>query len=328
MSDRILILGDERPGTLSQSIALAEELKMPYKIIDLKYSKLAKIPNFFLSESLLRLDKKSRQSIKNIKDFPKIIISAGRKSATIASHLKFKSQGKSKIIQIMNPNMNFLKFDAIILPYHDGIFSQKNQNVINVIGALTKIDQQEILQEKEKFANLFTTTRNYKIALMLGGSSKKTKFSTQNAINLGKIVSKIAKNMNAKLFVLNSRRSGFELTHSLSSNLDCDHQVFDWKKLQGQNPYLASLAIADFFIISGDSVSMISQCCATGKPVYIFDEDEISSNKHRKFHQNLLKKNYVKKLDLRSTILENFQPQKLDETKRIAQIVKEKFLVD
>lgn len=325
MSDKILILGDERPGTVSQSIALAAELKIPYEIVDLKYNKLAKIPNIFFSESLMRLEKNSRQIIQKISDFPTLIISAGRKSATIASHLKLKSKGKSKIIQIMNPNMNFLKFDAIILPYHDGIFSQNHPNIINTIGSITKVNEEKILQEKEKFAALFQTNRDYKIVLMLGGGSKKTKFTTQNAINLGKIVSVIAKNMNAKLFVLNSRRSGAELTQSLVSNLDCDHEIFDWEKLQGKNPYLASLAIADFFIITGDSVSMISECCCTGKPVYIFDEAEISSTKHRKFHQNLLKENYIKKLDLRTKILENFHPKKLEETKRIAEIIKNRF---
>jgi len=322
MLDKILILGDERPGTVSQSIALAEELKMPYEIVDLKYSKLAKIPNIFFSKSLMRLDKNSRQIVEKIKDFPKFIISAGRKSATIANYLKSRSQGKSKIIQIMNPNMDLRKFDAVILPYHDGIFCEKLPNIINTIGAITKVNEEKILQEKGRFAALFETNRSCKIVLMLGGSSKKTNFSEENAINLGKIVSQIAKNMNAKLFVLNSRRSGAKITQNLLSNLDCDHEIFDWEKLQGQNPYLASLAIADFFIITGDSVSMISECCSTGKPVYIFDEGEISSKKHRKFHQNLLKENYVKKLDLRILALENFHPKKLQETKRVAQIIK------
>lgn len=322
MSDKILILGDERPGTVSQSIALAQELEIPYEIVDLKYNKLAKIPNIFFSQSLMRLDKKSRQLVEKIQDFPKLIISAGRKSATIANYLKSKSQGQSKIIQIMNPNMDLRKFDSVILPYHDGIFCDKLPNIINIIGAITKIDEEKILQEKEKFAAWFETNRSCKIALMLGGSSKKTNFTPQDAINLGKIVSQIVKNMNAKLFVLNSPRSGASLTQNLLSNLDCDHEIFDWEKLQGQNPYLASLAIADFFIITGDSVSMISQCCSTGKPVYIFDEAEISSKKHRKFHQNLLKENYIKKLDLRTKILENFHPKKLEETKRVAEIIK------
>jgi mitochondrial fission protein ELM1 len=330
MSNQILILGDNRVGTLKQSIALAEELKMPYQIINLEYNKLAKIPNFFFSESLIRLKKSSKKQIMEITDFPEIIISAGRKSATCALYLKEKSKNQSKVIQIMNPNINLKKFDLIILPKHDKILSQNHPNIINTIGALTKIDEEVISKEQKKFATWFDCNRQYRIVLMLGGSSNKTKFSEKSAINLGKITSKIVKNMNAKLFILNSPRSGEKISEALKSTLDCDHKFFNWNELskKGQNPYLASLAFADFFIITGDSVSMISECCATGKPVYIFDEAEISAKKHRLFHKDLFKNHYAKRLDYRAVELDNFIPRKLKEISRISKIIKERFLVD
>lgn len=330
MSNKILILGDKRIGTIKQSIALAQELAMPYEIIDLEYNKLAKIPNFFFSESLIRLKKLPKKQIEAIKDFPEIIISAGRKSATCALYLKEKSNKQSKVIQIMNPNINLKKFDLIILPKHDKILSHNHPNIINTIGALTKIDEKTITQEQKKFENWFDCNRQYRIVLMLGGSSNKTNFSENSAIHLAKITSKIVKNMNAKLFILNSPRSGKKISDALKSTLDCDHVFFDWNELskKGENPYLAALAMGNFFIITGDSVSMISECCSTGKPVYIFDEAEISSKKHRLFHKDLINNNYAKRLDMRTIELENFIPRKLQELQRISKIVKERFLVD
>jgi mitochondrial fission protein ELM1 len=73
---------------------------------------------------------------------------------------------------------------------------------------------------------------------------------------------------------------------------------------------------------------MISECCSTGKPVYVFDEQSISTPKHRRFHQDLFAQNYAKKLTDNSEILENFSPQKLQETKRVASFICDKFLVD
>jgi hypothetical protein len=111
----------------------------------------------------------------------------------------------------------------------------------------------------------------------------------------------------------------------VKSSLDCDFKFFDWKEVRENNPYLAILGYADFFIITGDSVSMISECCSTGKPVYIFDEKEISSPKHRRFHNTLFEKNYAKDLAKTSKKLENFSPEKLQETKRVASLIKKFF---
>lgn len=325
MSDEILILGDERIGTISQSIGLARALKLKYKIIDLKYNKLSILPNFIFSESPIRLQKNSKIELDKITNFPKLIISAGRKSSTAALYLKKKSQGKSKVIQIMNPNFNLEKFDLVILPKHDKIDEKKFPNAVTTIGALTMVDEERILEEKEKFSSWFESGKKNKITLMLGGPSKKTKFTKDSAIHLAKICSNITNNMNAKLFILNSRRTGDELTATFQSHLKCDFKLFDWKKLDGENPYLASLAISDYFIVTGDSVSMISECCSTGKPIYIFDEAEISTEKHRRFHKNLFAENYARNLDDNISNLENFSTKKLQETKKMASLISLKF---
>ena len=256
---------------------------------------------------------------------PKIIISAGRRTAPIALALKKLSLNQTKIIQIMNPNLNFKKFDFVILPKHDGFDEKKYPNLITTIGALNKVDQEIIEIEKEKFSQEFANLSKIKIALMLGGSSNKSEFDRKSAKKLAKICSKIAKNMNAILIILNSRRTGDEITDIVKSSLDCDFKFFNWKDCAQNNPYLAILGFSDFFIVTGDSVSMICECCFTEKPVYIFDEKNISTKKHRIFHQNLIAKNYAKKLKANSENLEIFYPQKLEETKRVAKLINDKF---
>lgn len=326
IKDEIWILSDNRPGTASQAIGLASEIGLEYKIINLAYSRLAYLPNFFLSYSLLRLSQKTKKDFQNFDYLPKLIISAGRRAAPIALYLKKKSANQSKIIQIMNPDLNLKKFDFVILPKHDRIKS--SPNIIPTIGSLTKVNSKNIIIEQEKFSAWFSNIAKTKIAVMLGGSSKKTKFSQTSAIKLAKIASKIANNMKAKLLILNSRRTSEELTDAVKSNLESDFKFFEWKNLQNENPYLAILGYADFFIITGDSVSMISECCSTGKPVYIFDEKEISSKKHHLFHQELFINNHAKKLTENLLQLENFSAQKLQETKRVAGIIMSKLSVD
>ena len=52
----------------------------------------------------------------------------------------------------------------------------------------------------------------------------------------------------------------------------------------GDNPYFAYLAFADAILVTADSVSMISEAAATGKPVHILAVDG-GSAKFARFHQ-------------------------------------------
>ncbi len=326
--DEIWILADNRPGTISQGIGLAKEIGFDYKVINLNYSFLSTLPNCFLSSSLLRVCTTTRKKIKNFDYLPNLVISAGRRSAPIALFLKKLSLNQTKIVQIMHPNLSFTKFDFVILPKHDEKHFQadeKNSNIISTIGSLTKVTDKIIISEREKFSSWFASIKKPKIALLIGGSSKKTKFTADSAQKLIKTSCEIANNMGATLLILTSRRTGKDLTNTIKSNLEGDFKFFDWQELGSENPYLAILGYADFFIISGDSVSMISECCSTGKPVYIFDEAEISAKKHRNFHQSLFVENYAKNFLEVEKKLENFLPKKLQETKKVAALIRAKF---
>ncbi len=321
IEEEIWILSDGRAGTFSQGVGLAQALGISYKIIEVSYSIFAKLPNIFFSSSKLRLSQKTTNQLNQINYFPKAIISCGRRTAPVALYLKKQSLSKIKLIQIMNPNLNFKKFDFVILPKHDNINASEFQNVITTIGSLTKINQENIKNEKQFFSKEFKNIKEQKIAILLGGSSNKTKFEIESAIKLANISSKIANNMNAVLLVLNSRRTSDELSENLIKNLKCKFKFFDWKKVN-PNPYLAILSYADFFIVTGDSVSMTSEAASTGKPIYIFDEKNISSKKHKDFHQSLFKEKYASELKDNLEFLENKSSKILNETQRVALLIK------
>lgn len=184
---KALILADEKVGTYIQAINLAKELKLETKIINLEYSFFAKLPNFLFNNSLLQYSKKTRLSIKNsvekLKNSPpKIIISSGRRSVLAGLFIKKQLKDKIKLIQIMKPNYNFSKFDLIILPKHDQV--KENHNVITTNGAIVRIDNEKLEEEKIKFTKIFAKFPNKKIVVLLGGNTKNTKFEAKIAKKL------------------------------------------------------------------------------------------------------------------------------------------------
>jgi hypothetical protein len=56
----------------------------------------------------------------------------------------------------------------------------------------------------------------------------------------------------------------------------------------GDNPYYAYLAIADALLVTADSVSMVSEAAATGKPVHILNLDG-GDAKFARFHEVMQK---------------------------------------
>ena len=197
-SKKILILADNRPGTYSQAIALAKEIGEEYEILNISYSKLAKIPNFLFSSSLFRYNLETKNKLKNITKFPDIIISAGRRSVSSALYLKKKSKNNAKVIQIMDPNICVSKFDLVVLPKHDK--AKEHEKIVESIGAIVSIDKDKVEQDKEKFVDIFKESKNRAI-LLVGGPSKNSSFSKDCAIKLAKLSSQIASESKAKLFI-------------------------------------------------------------------------------------------------------------------------------
>ena len=85
--------------------------------------------------------------------------------------------------------------------------------------------------------------------------------------------------------------------------------------------YLSALSLAKYICVTCDSTSMISEAALTGKPIYFAD---IPTNKNdqtiRKFRELFSELKIIKKLD---NSLENWSYQKLDETNRVASIIKQ-----
>ena len=113
----------------------------------------------------------------------------------------------------MRPEINFNKFDFVIVPEHDEPKSPYPKNLILSVGALTKIEKNYEQKNHQEFLNQLQNLPKPIIALLIGGSSKKTKFSLKSAEEFINQALLIQKNMNGTLIIANSRRTDFEINN-------------------------------------------------------------------------------------------------------------------
>ena len=87
--------------------------------------------------------------------------------------------------------------------------------------------------------------------------------------------------------VSTSRRTDSVARKALIESLEDGTKIYIWRDECGDNPYLAYLALSDTVVVTGDSTSMCTEACATGRPVYIFAPAESTGPKHRRLHKML-----------------------------------------
>ena len=245
-----------------------------------------------------------------------MIISCGRKSVIPSIHLKNKANKKVFNIHIQDPKVDLNHFDFIVAPEHDEI---EGQNVISTKGAIHYLTENEITENKD-YLNSFIKKDDRKIwTLILGGPTKYYDYSTKNMKHIFTMLYKFLKKHDFQLVVIPSMRTPINTIHYAKEFFGDNHTVImDVDK----KAYLSALAIAENIIVTCDSSSMISEAALTGKPIYVAN---ILPKKNDKRFQRF--RNLFRELNITRILgeeIENWNYQKLDETNRVASIIKQK----
>ena len=245
-----------------------------------------------------------------------VIISCGRKSVIPSIHLKNTAKKKVFNIHIQDPKVELNHFDFIVAPEHDGI---EGQNVISTKGAIHYLTENEISENKD-YLNSFIKKDERKIwALIMGGPTKYYDYSTKNMKHIFTALYKLLKKHDFQLVVIPSMRTPINTIHYAKEFFGENHTIImDVDK----KAYLSALAISENIIVTCDSSSMISEAALTGKPIYVASILPKKNDKRFQRFRNLFRElNIIRNL---GEEVEIWSYEKLDETNRVANIIKQK----
>ena len=245
-----------------------------------------------------------------------VIISCGRKSVIPSIHLKKISNKKVFNIHIQDPKVDLTHFDFIVAPEHDAI---EGSNVITTKGAIHYLTENEISENKD-YLNSFIKKDERKIwTLIMGGPTKYYDYSTKNMKHIFTALYKLLKKHDFQLVVIPSMRTPINTIHYAKEFFGENHTII---MNVDKKAYLSALAISENIIVTCDSSSMISEAALTGKPIYIASILPKKNDKRFRRFRNLFRElNITRNL---GEDLENWSYPKLDETNRVANIIKQK----
>jgi uncharacterized protein len=119
------------------------------------------------------------------------------------------------------------------------------------------------------------------LSVLIGGANKAYRLTLRRVGEIAEALADVLRGQGGSALVTPSRRTGAAGIALLRDRLEnLPAAIWDGR---GENPYFAYLALADAFMVTADSVSMISEAAATGKPVHILDLDG-GNAKFARFH--------------------------------------------
>jgi mitochondrial fission protein ELM1 len=311
-SEKWLVLQDGRAGTDGQALGLAEALKIPFDFQSLSLPWLHRyLPALSARKSL------GKKLFSEITAVPAGIIGAGRWASygLLAAAQRWPG---IKTIQILDPGIDPKYFSYVVTPEHDEL---TGENVIQTLGGLHRINDKLLAGASQLWEAQLSHYTAPRVAVLIGGNNKYVRLHPDWVDDvIAKCYALINRGMS--LWITVSRRTPHALRERLRAAFPHKNNVWFWAG-SGDNPYLGFLAHADYFLVTADSVSMISEALYTDKPVALLRMPG-AGKKFTRFYDRLFEKNLTHWYDGEWNITTRAP---LHETERVAAILRDKIKI-
>ena len=238
-----------------------------------------------------------------------IVICCGNRAQPAA--LALKKRDDAFVVCIQKPRSDAHKFDAIIAPYHDYPQSTTHANILLTLGSVGPV--KKMINHTTKFSHIATP----RAGVLIGGDNRAFYLTRQVFEQLAQTLPQTIIN---GILITTSRRTNDDIKTVLAK-LFKDKNCFVDDGDGDDNPYFDILAAADWLLVTGDSVNMLSEACTMGKPVYIIDlplRSRRAAQKFNDFHQMLITKKLARRWD---GVIDHWTPPPFNETARAAEFI-------
>ncbi len=269
----VWVLLNHRAGENAQVVALAEALSWPFELKRFAYRRYA--PYLFLGTSLAGIIRHRSDAL--TPPWPDLIISASARNEPICFWIQkqaAKAGKRVRLVHIGRPWKRLERFDLVITTPQYRL--PQRPNVLHNGTTLHRVTPARLAQEAKAWQPKLAHLPRPYIAVLIGGSSGPYVLDRCAAQALAAKASALAGKLGGSLLVTTSARTSAGILEAFAAAVTVPAYLFSWAGADQANPYYAYLALADQIVVSGDSVSMLTEACATGKPVHIFDLGQVA----------------------------------------------------
>lgn len=250
--------------------------------------------------------------------WPDLLIVSGRQSLPYARYVRRHSKGKTFVVVLQKPGLPSSWFDFIWVPQHDQL---KGANVFSTLTPPNRISNEQIASATLAYQYFTEKLPKPIVTVLIGGASRSFEFGIKEVKKLTTDLITLQKKTGCSFLVSPSYRTGKEHIDLLIKNLS-SVPAYIWN-MSGDNPLIGFMGLADYFIVTADSMNMLGEAAFTGKPILIYP----IPCKHPKFtysYKKLADSGIVRWF---SGDLENWTYEPLDATAMIATELWSRFML-
>ena len=258
----------EKSGDNAQLLVIAEALGWPYevrRVIPRKEYTQGK-PDF--EPSLYHLDMEKSDPL--VPPWPELVLTVGRRSAMAAQWIRKQSGGKTKVVLLGRPKKMLSEFALVIITGQ--FLMPKRDNILSLDLPLMRVDAAKIDAAVKIWKPSFQAMKQPVTALLVGGPTRP--YRMDEAV-IATLLQQLEKQLaGGSLFITTSPRTPAAVVDYLQQHKPLDSTVYCWQRDDSKNPYFALLGLADYFVVTGDSLSMMVEIARLRKPLAIFSLPE------------------------------------------------------
>jgi mitochondrial fission protein ELM1 len=263
---RVWCLLGKKAGDNTQVRALAAELgwDCEEKLIVARPWEL--LANLGLRVTLAGIDRGKSSPLQP--PWPDLVITAGRRNEPVARWIRRQSGGGTRLVHIGRPWAPLAAWDLVVTtPQY---FLPEQSNVLHNTLPLHRVSGRELAAAGERLEPQLAELPRPWVAVLVGGDSGRFVMTPAKGARLGRLASALAEAAGGALLVSGSPRTPVGALDALQAQLAAPHYFYRWGD-PGDNPYHGLLALADAFVVTGESMSMLGEAVAMGRPLFIFD---------------------------------------------------------
>lgn len=266
MPPRIWLVIGDKLGDNAQIDIIAEALGWPCERKPLVFLERYVFGKPRFKPSLYHLDRERSAPLEP--PWPDLILTIGRRPSMVALWIRQQSGGHTKVVLLGRPKRLADAFALIIAPIQYRL--PDRPNVLPLALPLMRSNTTAIATATASWQPRLGSLPRPLTALLVGGQTKPFRLDATVADDLLKQVTQRLAESGGTLYVSTSRRTPPAVVERLRDGLPPGAQFYGWTPDSYDNPYLGLLGLADRFIVTGDSVSMLVEVARLGKPLAIF----------------------------------------------------------
>lgn len=267
---RVWLLMGHRAGDNSQVQALGEALGWDFEIKRFAYNSYEILVNLPFGGTLAGVDKPKSDTLSP--PWPDLVISAGRRNEPIARWIEKQSSGRVRLVHIGRPWAPLECWDLVVTTPQYRL--PQLPNVLHNETPLHRVTRERLGEAAAEWEARVAHLPRPFVAVLAGGSSGPYPFDVASGQRLARQASELAARDGGSLLVSTSARTAPATTEALFEGVTCPSYLYRWMPNVSDNPYFGFLGLADALVVTADSVSMMTEACSTGRPVYLFDTGE------------------------------------------------------